>query len=125
MITDAMWDRIEPLMPADPLRSHGGPNTVAGREIGAELRGIGLFLPPWLRTPARRRLIDAVVTVDTEIARLIHARRASGEGGDNGDDLLSRLLAARDEDGRPLTALEVRDEAVTLWAAGHEPRQPR
>lgn len=25
--------------------------SVAGREIGAELRGIGLFLPPWVRTP--------------------------------------------------------------------------
>ncbi|MCX5612514.1 MULTISPECIES: cytochrome P450 [unclassified Streptomyces] len=94
--------------------------SVAGREIGAELRGIGLFLPPWVRTPARRRLLNAVATVDTEIDQLIHARQASGEAGDSGEDLLGRLLAARDEEGRPLTAAEVRDEAVTLWAAGHE-----
>ncbi|WP_229888740.1 cytochrome P450, partial [Streptomyces mirabilis] len=92
---------------------------VAEREIGDELRGIGLFLPPWVRTPARRRLIEAVATVDTEIARFIHARRVSEDGGDNGGDLLSRLLAARDQEGRPLTATEVRDEAVTLWIAGH------
>ncbi|MET9567497.1 cytochrome P450, partial [Streptomyces tauricus] len=94
--------------------------SVAGREIGAELRGIGLFLPPWVRTPARRRLIDAVATIDTEMHRLIEARKESGDGGAHGADLLSRLLAARDEEGRPLTATEVRDEAVTLWAAGHE-----
>lgn len=92
---------------------------VAEREVGAELRGIGLFLPPWVRTPARRRLIKAVATVDTEIDRFIHARQVSADGGDNGGDLLSRLLEARDEAGRPLTAAEVRDEAVTLWTAGH------
>ena len=91
----------------------------AEREIGDELRGIGLFLPPWVRTPARRRLIEAVATVDTEIDRFIHARQVSEDGGDDGGDLLSRLLAARDEEGRPLTATEVRDEAVTLWIAGH------
>ncbi|MGW7441642.1 hypothetical protein [Streptomyces sp. NPDC054849] len=62
-------------------------------------------------TPARRRLIAAVAT-DTEIDQLIRARQASGEAGDSGEDLLGRLLAARDEEGRPLTAAEVRDEAA-------------
>lgn len=92
----------------------------AGREVGAELRGVGLFLPPWVRTHARRRLLAAVATIDDEIDRLIHARQAAGDGHGSGEDLLSRLLAARDEEGRQLTNTQVRDEAVTLWIGGHE-----
>ena len=36
------------------------------------------------------------------------------------EDVLSLLLQARDEDGRPLTDAELRDELVTLLVAGHE-----
>ncbi|MFD7334410.1 cytochrome P450 [Streptomyces violascens] len=105
----------------------GDAMDVAGGTVGAELRGIGLFLPAWVRTPSRRRLLAAVATIDTEVHRLIGERRdRTGSGGDPAhraeerDDLLTRLLAARDEEGRPLSPREVRDEAVTLWAAGHE-----
>ncbi|GAA2457365.1 cytochrome P450 [Streptomyces lavendulocolor] len=104
---------------------------VAEHEIGAELRGVSLFLPGWVTTPARRRLRAAVATIDAEVHRLIRARsggaRDAGDtagggpdGGEGRGDLLDRLLAARDEDGLPLSPREVRDEAVTLWAAGHE-----
>jgi cytochrome P450 len=34
--------------------------------------------------------------------------------------LLSRLLAARDEDGSQMTDRQLRDEAMTLYLAGHE-----
>src|SRR6476661_2197030 len=44
--------------------------------------------------------------------------------GDDGladrDDILSMLVAARDEDGEPLTDGELRDELMTLLLAGHE-----
>lgn len=73
-----------------------------------------------MRTHARRRLLAAVATIDDEIDRLIHARQAAGDGHGSGEDLLSRLLAARDEEGRQLTNTQVRDEAVTLWIGGHE-----
>jgi cytochrome P450 len=43
-------------------------------------------------------------------------RRSGGEGS----DLLSRLLAARDEDGSQMTDEQLRDEVVTLFLAGHE-----
>ncbi|MFF8827763.1 cytochrome P450 [Streptomyces sp. NPDC015131] len=108
----------------DSTRALADAMTVAEHEIGAELRNMSLFLPGWVPTPARRRVRRAVAVIDTEVHRLIRARQrelhtrpadASGR-----DDLLSRLLAARDADGRPLTPREVRDEAVTLWAAGHE-----
>ncbi|MER7702504.1 cytochrome P450 [Kitasatospora sp. NPDC097605] len=93
---------------------------VAQREIGAELRSVSLFLPGWVRTPARRRLLAAVATIDAEVGRLIGDRTAAGTDPARGDDLLARLLEARDDKGRPLSPREVRDEAVTLWAAGHE-----
>jgi cytochrome P450 len=50
---------------------------------------------------------------------MIDERRRSGE--DRGD-LLSMLLAARDEegDGGAMTDLQLRDEALTLFLAGHE-----
>lgn len=35
-------------------------------------------------------------------------------------DVLSLLLAARDEQGQPMTDMELRDELVTLLVAGHE-----
>jgi cytochrome P450 len=47
---------------------------------------------------------------------VIAERRASGAVR---DDLLARLLAARDDDGT-MTDRQVRDEAVTLFVAGHE-----
>ena len=34
--------------------------------------------------------------------------------------MLSLLLRARDEDGEPMTDLELRDELMTMLAAGHE-----
>jgi cytochrome P450 len=36
------------------------------------------------------------------------------------DDVLSMLLQAHDEDGQPMTRVEVRDELMTLLVAGHE-----
>src|SRR4029079_16086860 len=36
------------------------------------------------------------------------------------EDVLSMMLLARDEDGRAMTDVELRDELVTLLVAGHE-----
>ncbi|MEV5937526.1 cytochrome P450 [Streptomyces sp. NPDC051994] len=104
----------------EQTRALGDAMDVAEHAVGAELRSIGLFLPGWVRTPARRRLLAAVATIDTEVHRLIRERQSRTHAVGEHDDLLSRLLAARDEGGRPLSPKEVRDEAVTLWAAGHE-----
>ncbi|MFE4171391.1 cytochrome P450 [Streptomyces sp. NPDC056909] len=90
---------------------------VAQRAIGDEFRGVTLFLPPWIPTPGRRRLKRAVTVIDREVARVTELRR---RGDEDRDDLLSRLLAARDEQDRPLTDKEIRDEAVTLYIGGHE-----
>ncbi len=54
---------------------------------------------------------------DAMIFQLIDERRGSGE---EGPDVLALLLAARHEDGEPMSAAEVRDELVTALVAGHE-----
>lgn len=64
-----------------------------------------------------RRLEEALLVVDRRVARMIESRRAAGLAR---RDLLSLLLAARDEEGRAMTDREVRDEILILFAAGHE-----
>ncbi|RAG85689.1 cytochrome P450 [Streptacidiphilus pinicola] len=93
---------------------------VAQQEIGAELRGVTAFFPGWVPTPGRRRLQAAVAELDAEIHRIIDEHHAARAAGEERDDLLSRLLAARDEKGAPLSDKELRDEAVTLYIGGHE-----
>jgi cytochrome P450 len=76
-----------------------------------------LPVPPKVPTPRNLRSRRAREKLDAIIYRLIAARRASP--GDRGD-VLSILLAARDEDGTTMTDEQVRDEAMTLFLAGHE-----
>lgn len=90
---------------------------IAQQELGASLRGVGGMLPTWVPTPGRRRLAAAVADLDTEVSRVVEERRRTHA---ERDDLVDRLLAASDERGRPLTDREIRDEAVTLYVAGHE-----
>ncbi len=47
-------------------------------------------------------------------------RREMGDGGAARGDILAMLLDARDEEGRPMTDAELRDELMTLLVAGHE-----
>jgi cytochrome P450 len=69
-----------------------------------------------LPLPAFRRFKRAGETLDRTVYKIIDERRASGE--DMGD-LLSMLLLSVDEDGG-MTNKQVRDEALTLFIAGHE-----
>ncbi|HEX5145674.1 MAG TPA: cytochrome P450, partial [Conexibacter sp.] len=62
---------------------------------------------PWGRVYALMAPVDALIRQE------IAARRAEGER----DDILSLLLAARDEDGNALTDAELRDELMTLLLA--------
>jgi cytochrome P450 len=72
-----------------------------------------------LPLPSTRRFQRARDRLDATIYRIIEDRRKSGE--DHGD-LLSMLIQARDEegDGTGMTDLQLRDEAMTIFLAGHE-----
>jgi cytochrome P450 len=65
------------------------------------------------------RFNQLVAAADRVVYDEIHARRSQTDAGAH-DDILSMLLAARDEDGQPLTDRELRDELMTLLLAGHE-----
>jgi len=99
-------------------------------EIGAALAttfesfSFGFFLPfgellERLPLPATLRFRKARARLDATIYRLIEERRRTG--GDRGD-LLSMLLLAQDTegDGGGMTDLQLRDEAMTIFLAGHE-----
>ncbi len=73
--------------------------------------------PRWLPTPGNRRLDRAVAALDHVVAGVIANRRRSGI---DRDDLLGALLRARDEDGRPIDEVLLRDEVITMFLAGHE-----
>jgi cytochrome P450 len=97
-------------------------------EVGEALTGVmdtfWMMMLPFadlierLPVPKLRRARMARVRLDAIIYRMIADRRASGR--DHGD-LLSMLLAAQDEDdGGVMTDEQVRDEAMTIFLAGHE-----
>ncbi len=100
-----------------------GAANVVGRGLEVTLAhfnwwaSTGFLVPLWLPVRPNREFARAKAELDRIVYDLITQRRASGE--DPGD-LLSMLLAARDEDGAGMTDRQVRDEVMTLLLAGHE-----
>jgi cytochrome P450 len=74
------------------------------------LIGLSPLKIPWLRIAKLKR------AVDDGLYRMIAERRRRPRGS----DVLAMMLEARDEDGRAMTDVELRDELVTLLLAGHE-----
>ena len=85
-------------------------------ELSANFRRT-ILIPQWLPTPTNLRLERAILQIEKVLYRIIAEKRASGR--DSGD-LLSMLLAAQDDDGSRMTDQQLRDEAITLFLAGHE-----
>lgn len=77
------------------------------------------WFPSWERLPIPkvRRFRAAAREVNDVILGIIRRRREQGPGQ---GDLLDRLLAARDDEGSGMTDLQLRDEAITIYLAGHE-----
>ena len=90
--------------------------------IGSPLRSSMLFLPfmqqdwgswsPWGRIKQQQRKIEELMNDEIAERRL--------QPDDNRTDILSLMMAARDENGEPMTNEELRDELMTLLFAGHE-----
>jgi cytochrome P450 len=77
----------------------------------ASQRRIPLALP----TPRTLRLLHSMHELDDIAYRAIRERRRHP-----GTDLLSLLIAAKDEDGKPMSDREVRDASLAVFFAGHE-----
>ncbi len=75
------------------------------------------LIPESVPTPWNLRYRKAIERLDGIVHGIIRRRRASGR---DAGDLLSMLLNAQDEDGSRMTDQQLRDEAVTLFLAGHE-----
>ena len=86
-------------------------------EVVQKANNTASILPHWLPTPLRIRSWRANRALNEIVYGFINDRRETGE--DRGD-LLSMLLLAEDVDGQRMSDLQARDEAVTLFLAGHE-----
>jgi cytochrome P450 len=67
-------------------------------------------------SPGLRQFEGAKGVLDEIVYGLIEEHRRTGDRG----DLLSTLLLAQESDGERMTNLQVRDEAITIFLAGHE-----
>ena len=74
-------------------------------------------IPDWVPLPENLKYTRAIRELDRLIYGFIRERRASPT---DGNDLLSMLVAARDESGQAMSDEQIRDEAITLFLAGHE-----
>ncbi|HTM03791.1 MAG TPA: cytochrome P450 [Vicinamibacterales bacterium] len=101
-----------------------GETEVIGAALGDVLANFNITLLPFgdklvnLPIPHAVRFRRARSRLDGIVYRLIAQRRATGTAG---SDVLSTLVAARDQDdGVGLSDVEVRDQVLTLLLAGHE-----
>ncbi len=76
-----------------------------------------LKFPLWFPTPRNLRTRRAIAHLHKVVDGFLAAGRARKEPG---EDLLSRLVSASDDDGSRMTQTQLRDEAMTLYLAGHE-----
>ena len=93
----------------------GALNVMMRNSIGARM-----ILPPFFRQlplPGMFEFRRAVGQLNSSVYKIIRSRRKNGN--DSGD-LLSMLIAARDEDGSQMNEKQLRDEVMTFLLAGHE-----
>ncbi len=84
--------------------------------MGTRFRSL-VKLPSWFPSPTNRKLDRSVKDLFAVVDGFIAAGRARTE---QGHDLLSRLIAAKDEDGTRMSDKQLREEMMTLYLAGHE-----
>jgi cytochrome P450 len=73
----------------------------------------GLVMSSFNRFAPTKRRVDAAIYDEIR-------RRRADPGLESREDILSLLLQARDQDGRPMSDDHLRDQLMTLLTAGHE-----
>ncbi len=120
MMRLTLWIVGKTLFDADVLgeaEKLGKALTIAMHRFSSDMSSF-VHIPYDWPVPNNRRIHKAVAILNATILKMIEERRRSKE--DRGD-LISMLLRARDEDdGSFMTDRQVRDEAMTLFLAGHE-----
>jgi cytochrome P450 len=121
-MTQVTFDIISAtLLPSADPRMPGAIEASTGRfqRAGAwgQLYAIA-NLPKWLPQPGRAGTAHAVRALRGATLALVHERRAAPSPK---DDLLARLMAARDpETGRQMNDEQLVDNLLTFYLAGHE-----
>ncbi|MEV4560077.1 cytochrome P450 [Kitasatospora sp. NPDC049285] len=90
--------------------------------LGSFVRGRGMSpvrLPREWPLPGHREALEAERRLYAVCDEII-ARRAADGAAEGGEDLLSLLTEARDEDGTRLDATELREQVLIFLLAGHE-----
>jgi cytochrome P450 len=84
------------------------------------------WFPSWSNIKLRRavrklkEVVDGFIAAGRERVK-VREEKGDGKSSDNSpEDLLARLVTARDDDGTRMTDEQLRDEAMTLYLAGHE-----
>lgn len=75
-------------------------------------------MPLFVATPKNRAYKTALRELDSGVYDITKQRKKSPEQGEG--DLLSVLLAAKDDEGKGMTDQELRDELMIMFIAGHE-----
>jgi cytochrome P450 len=84
----------------------------------SEIFGLRRLLPRWVPTAGRLASNRYSEEMDQIVLSMIAAKRAVDTR--DADDVLSRLIAAAEDGGVEMSDRQLRDEAVTFFAAGHE-----
>jgi cytochrome P450 len=102
----------------------GGALTEAFHAFGFAVLPLGELLQRVPFLPPVRRFNRARARLDATIYRIIDAHRADERAGRDRGDLLAMLMAADDDGpggrGGGMTDRQLRDEAMTIFLAGHE-----
>ncbi len=92
-------------------------------DIGMHRSALAAIAIPALRRTIGRRLWARFQRLRADVDEVLYdeiGRRRLAEDIAEREDVLSVLLQARDDDGRPMTDVELRDQLMTLLVAGHE-----
>jgi len=118
MRTLALRIAMRALFGLDPDAARGELDAAHEFEVALGFHGRDYLLQilrgpktPFAQLVAARRKLDGLIYAEIE------RRRRTGE---RGQDILSLLLDAQDEDGAQLSDRHVRDEVMTLLFAGHD-----
>jgi cytochrome P450 len=96
---DFLGDQLQPLL----ALTHRPPQVMRAQQL--------------IRSPGWRRAMAARARIDDFVDRQVADARIDPRPDDH---LLTTLIAGRPDDGQPLTPNEIRDQVVSLIAAGYE-----
>ena len=75
---------------------------------------------PWGKVMRQRQQIYELLQAEIADRRALNQSVEAQSVEKPGEDVLSLMLLARDEDGEPMSDAELKDELITMLAAGHE-----